>query len=384
MYYNWSTFFYAKSSYYNFLQYVLIYFLTGCVSQTKTSPRSRHSSSSPSSSPGRHPTSSPAIDPMYINHYCVPCKIKFSSVDTLLCHQQYYCPSRQLHVSSPGGVVSSAVSPRTHGDSRDRPTADTHQCIHCDQIYASVRMLKMHQCPASQSEGDTNSTHQGHIHVPMLRCPYCEYVTQSDTRLVEHIKAHAPTRAYKCIICGYRGNTVRGMRMHGKIHADHVEHFTDDNMIVIEQPALIPKRFRTSFSDSTGTVGGDTSSAEAELIRLKNEPYKRRRSRKGYEKSENMGAHITVFSCHLCNHLCSDGASLATHIQHCHEKSQLQIHHCKYCDFRADNKNILVRHVNSHSWTFNFWTLCNWCNKLINIKWHSCRHQTFFGWWRIL
>ena len=229
---------------------------------------------------------------------------------------------------------------------------DTHQCIHCGHVFANVRMLKLHQCTATQqqSEEAAGNPPVGQIHVPMLRCPYCEYVTQSDTRLVEHIKAHAPTRAYKCSICGYRGNTVRGMRMHGKVHADSGEHFSDDNMLVIEQPALIPKRFRTTFSDSAGANGGgvadgESTSLEAELIRLKNEPYKRRKSRKGYEKSENMVPRMHLLSCHLCSHVCNDTGSLSAHVRQCHE--QLQAYHCRMCDFVGHNKMTLVRHVKS-------------------------------------
>ena len=250
----------------------------------------------------------------------MPCKIRFSSADTLKCHQQYYCPARGENAS---------VSPVGNGVIASLPTGlteDTHQCLQCSQVFPSVRLLKSHVCSASSStrtqhspsNGGTASSRLSQIHVPMLRCPYCEYVTQSDARLVEHIKAHAPTRAYKCALCGYRGNTVRGMRMHGKLHADGGEPFTDEHMLVVEQPALIPKRFRTTFGDASalttgGLAEGESSSLEAELIRLKNEPYKRRRSRKCYEKSENRGPNARrapMYTCPLCGHLCMDAVAL--------------------------------------------------------------------------
>ena len=137
--------------------------------------------------------------------FCHPCKIKFSSHDTLKAHQEYYCPAR----GSPEGKDGAGA--RSPGSSCGGETSDiegTFPCQYCGNCYATNRLLKLHFCKANS------------VHIPLLRCPYCEYITQSDNRLVDHVKAHAPTRAFKCTLCGYRGNTVRGMRMHGKTHLD--------------------------------------------------------------------------------------------------------------------------------------------------------------------
>jgi hypothetical protein len=79
-----------------------------------------------------------------------------------------------------------------------------------------------------------------------------------------------------------------GMRMHGKMHIDNGEEFSDEHMVEIEEPPLVPVIFNNPIETASTNV-------EAELIRLKNEPYKRRRSRKSYEKSEHMGNIRTVF-----------------------------------------------------------------------------------------
>ena len=200
-------------------------------------------------------------------YYCIPCNIKFSSSGTLKAHKEFYCPY---------GKENNAVKDTVDGDS-DKTSSDSndlYRCDFCHSEYTSARLLKLHFCTGIAKQA------------PLLRCPYCEYVTQTENRLSEHMKVHVPTKAFKCTICGYRGNTARGMRMHGKMHLENGEEFTDDNMIEYEEPPLVPVQ-------RNGVCDKGPIDIETELIRMKNEPYKRRRSRKSFEKSENMPAYIS-------------------------------------------------------------------------------------------
>ena len=140
-----------------------------------------------------------------LQFFCHPCQIKFSSHDTLKAHQEYYCPARGSSETKDG------TGSRSPGSSSGGDTPEIEgnfPCQYCGNCYASNRLLKLHYCKVNP------------VHIPLLRCRNCEYITQSENRLLDHIKAHAPTRAFKCTLCGYRGNTVRGMRMHGKTHLD--------------------------------------------------------------------------------------------------------------------------------------------------------------------
>ena len=219
-----------------------------------------------------------------IQFYCIPCKIKFSSLDTLRAHKQFYCPARieALHGGSSGELATPTRhrhASRVYGEDGERqagePASDGGTCTACGTRITSSR--SSHRCPAA---------------VSLYQCPHCDYAAQSDSRLVEHVRAHAPSRAFRCALCGYRGNTVRGMRMHGKMHNDeagrggngaHLPTFTDDCVIEYEEPPAIPPR-------RLATGGGGAATArrgvDTELLRQKNEPYKRRRSRKAYEKAE--------------------------------------------------------------------------------------------------
>ena len=83
---------------------------------------------------------------------------------------------------------------------------------------------------------------------------------------------------------------------------------------------------------------------EAELIRLKNEPYKRRRSRKSFEKVDiiaplrRQAPHVCV----VCYAMFPDTSKLRLHMRQHHEELTFS---CKYCDYVADSKATLVRHV---------------------------------------
>ena len=304
---------------------------------TSTSP---HQSALPSLLPpgGLHNTEIPPMDQTFLQFYCIPCKIKFSSIDNLSAHQHFYCPfnleaqgeNRHEQQVSPRTPTESEGPTGSHPDSGSgSETMDSdgaiHTCTECRHSYPSNRLLKLHFCKAAS------------VHIPLLRCPYCDFITQSDNRLVEHIKAHAPTKAYRCTICGYRGNTVRGMRMHGKTHVDEGDTFTDENMVEYEEPPLIPKRHRTTIVETSPV------DMEAELIRLKNEPYKRRRSRKLYEKPENFplrrqAPHVCV----TCNEMFSDTSKLRHHMRVHLEETTFA---CRSCDLITNNKASLVRHV---------------------------------------
>ncbi|XP_033754309.1 zinc finger protein ush-like [Pecten maximus] len=308
-------------------------------SETEISDKCSHKSVSPviqsPKSDSKHspdasrPSSIP--DEILYRFYCVPCKIKFSSSSTLKAHKKFYCPHGQESEQS--------VLPKKPLEDRgNSPVIDdggNFKCDRCDSSFISARLLKLHFCT-----GITTAT-------PLMRCPYCDFVTHTDVRISDHMKVHMPSKAYRCTLCGYRGNTVRGMRMHGKMHVDSGEEFADENMIEIEEPPLLPVKAR--HITENGPIN-----MEAELIRLKNEPYKRRRSRKSYEKSENMMIHSErpiMNACALCGQTFTDLRSFALHIR-MHEVAALQAAaanslKCQFCEDLSENFDDLMKHIQS-------------------------------------
>ncbi|XP_052232234.1 uncharacterized protein LOC127845395 isoform X2 [Dreissena polymorpha] len=262
-------------------------------------------------------------------YFCIPCKIKFSSAGTLNAHKEFYCPHGKEN------QTSLSDNETCKDDPAGGVNVLNYQCENCKTDFCSARLLKLHVCMGELSPS------------PLLRCPYCDYVTQTENRLSEHMKVHVPTKAFKCNLCGYRGNTARGMRMHGKVHMENGEEFTDDNMIEFEEPPLVPIQ-RNGLSDNKGPVDMET-----ELIRMKNEPYKRRRSRKSFEKSENMVPFLnpTLQICAACGQTFTNMNDFAIHLR-MHEIAMLEAMknlkslHCEHCnEYVAETLTSLLIHM---------------------------------------
>ncbi|XP_030028371.1 zinc finger protein ush isoform X2 [Manduca sexta] len=108
----------------------------------------------------------PGPPPQYRQLICLACGIHFSSLDNLTTHQSYYCTKRETR--SPRNVPE---APR----------------------------------PSSGSEGG-------------WKCPCCDVVSPTAAAAQRHMEAHAGVKAFRCTICRYRGNTLRGMRTHIRMH----------------------------------------------------------------------------------------------------------------------------------------------------------------------
>ncbi|XP_076449685.1 uncharacterized protein LOC143286042 isoform X2 [Babylonia areolata] len=285
------------------------------------------------------PVPSQAAEDIYYKFFCVPCKIKFSSASNLKAHKEYYCPHGKNsehsiiaqrpsgEIISTGGGSSDHQSPGSNGSS---PSPGQYCCTQCRSTFTSSRLLKLHLCSAEVAQAS------------LLKCSHCDYVTHTEKRLAEHMKVHNPTSAYRCTLCGYRGNTVRGMRMHGKTHTDNGEDFNDGHMIEFQEPPLVPIQ---TNSDVRGVQG--PFSVEAELLRLKNEPYKRRRSRKAYEKVDILVPLDDPQSCHLCGECFADPRSLVAHLR-IHEMStryMQEVMRCNQCDFVSKSPEEMSAHM---------------------------------------
>lgn len=115
---------------------------------------------------------------------CDACGVKFSTSDTLIAHQTYYC------MKKPDSAMSKASSKK------------------CD---------------------DSNSTIESPFSGPEeWKCNYCDASGSSYDTMRRHLLSHSEPRGYRCLLCGYKGNTLRGMRTHA------CEHLTDEATSVEE------------------------------------------------------------------------------------------------------------------------------------------------------
>ncbi|XP_076648550.1 zinc finger protein ush isoform X2 [Halictus rubicundus] len=115
--------------------------------------------------------------PPLVQLICAACGIKFASMDNLVAHQAFYCPKRP--------------EPQEHHS----------RCTKCKAI---IEPGSTHTCTSGTTGG--------------WRCPVCGAVSPTAGAAQRHMDAHQGVKAFRCTICRYKGNTLRGMRTHIKMH----------------------------------------------------------------------------------------------------------------------------------------------------------------------
>lgn len=138
---------------------------------------------------------------------CAACGIKFTSLDNLSAHQMYYCPKRheiQMHAAA-AAAVAAKPSPAT---AAAEPPAASKRPAQQQQQHPYGPNIQQHQ--------NNNNNHHHH----QYRCPLCDVVSSNAGEAKRHLDTHAGVKAFRCSICRYRGNTMRGMRTHIRMHFD--------------------------------------------------------------------------------------------------------------------------------------------------------------------
>ncbi|XP_067933117.1 zinc finger protein ush-like [Watersipora subatra] len=218
---------------------------------------------------------------------CESCSIPFYKKEVYEAHRLHYCSRRPGSGGSDKEEDASHSTKLAHKTEQLSPPvapADdrlviTYTCNKCSTSYRTIETFKAHQCALPVAP------------LPLLCCDDCSFTTQSSRSLAEHAETHQKVNLmYKCKLCGYHGNTLRGMRQHGRQHMQKGEEFNDNDVEAMELPT--PKASVVSTTLPLA-VALPYSTDVDELLRLKNEPYKKRRSKKHYQKSEYVGVTIS-------------------------------------------------------------------------------------------
>lgn len=157
----------------------------------------------------------PGVQVKQGRYVCASCGIQYSSQGNLQAHQTYYClklkekelmasqqaaallaQQQQHRTTSEGSAALNKVVLGSSGTSvsskGSRGRAVTTRCTRCQNQF-------------SVAEEDVAASN--------FKCPFCD-VAQRQMEL------HCGARAFHCTICGYRGNTLRGMKTHIRMHLD--------------------------------------------------------------------------------------------------------------------------------------------------------------------
>lgn len=139
---------------------------------------------------------------------CAACGIKYTSLDNLRAHQNYYCPK--------GGATAAG----TPTDPGQMALVVKEKCGKCKTLHE----LGL-PCPAPLSSAlaapTSNASNSSQPASNSLnKCPVCGVVSPTAALAKKHMEMHGTVKAYRCSICQYKGNTLRGMRTHIRTHFD--------------------------------------------------------------------------------------------------------------------------------------------------------------------
>ena len=169
-------------------------------------------------------------------YVCNPCGIKFTSPDNLSAHQTYYCPKREGSTSEEG------------------VTKGMWRCPRC-RVAMPETLQAAHQCVSPGS----SSAHG-------WKCPCCPMLSPTAAAAQKHLETHAGIKAFRCTICGYRGNTLRGMRTHIRMHFEkRTNDLQEENFIecILEDD---DRRFRMNNSINSQEMRRNLSDHQQALL----------------------------------------------------------------------------------------------------------------------
>ncbi|CAF1675453.1 unnamed protein product, partial [Adineta ricciae] len=119
-----------------------------------------------------------------------------------------------------------------------------YECDYCSIRFSSLKTLHAHQenycieyrkqkktVPNNSSTNDPNTTINESNRSQSPSISKTLSVSPNDSSNTSHLPPHRSS-PFMCRLCKYRGNTLRGMRMHFKFHLSNNEPCTDDDIII--------------------------------------------------------------------------------------------------------------------------------------------------------
>ncbi|CAF0791874.1 unnamed protein product [Adineta steineri] len=318
----------------NLLQHKLYYCRTKSTSLTSTSSSLRQINEQNISNSFRPPI--PFDRPIQIGQFIyVPVPIVSSQVENT---EQALSPStndnKPLDLSKPKKIVDECEKSTSPLDlTIEKPTnlfnllnsstitkstnhvqQQIYECDYCSIRFSSLKTLHAHQenyCieyrkqkkPTNNNNLSINETNSivndsNRSQSPPISISKTVPLSPNDTTISStHLPPHRSS-PFMCRLCKYRGNTLRGMRMHFKFHLSNNEPCTDDDIII------------------TPTINNNSLSIPTSQLLLK---------------------------CKICSAMFDQEDTLLNHIKYVHTKESLL--ECLECQSRFCSKWNLLRHM---------------------------------------
>ncbi|KAG8196439.1 hypothetical protein JTE90_012264 [Oedothorax gibbosus] len=257
---------------------------------------------------GEKQSSIPSMPPPKLvkqgNNVCEECNIVFYKYDNYLAHKRHYCAFRRRQLSALAAAASSnqdhssddnnsnhsglnetsqncqveeggKSGPRREEHFRSVITKSSHPVYCCDacgvkfstsdnleahQTYYCIKKADSAMSKAAAMRGENSGSPHG-LEPPFAgpeewKCNYCDATCSSYETIRRHLLTHSELRGFRCIVCGYKGNTLRGMRTHACEHLNNegstsVEEFISTKVVAENGIALsMPNSLSLSDDDS--------------------------------------------------------------------------------------------------------------------------------------
>jgi len=170
---------------------------------------------------------------------CLQCGVKYSTVDNLKAHQSFYCTKRgnsaEMEVNSrddaSGVKIEEDEEREIVNHQTSRGTAlNGKGLLRCNKCKLAIPedQLNSHSRVCLGSNGSVQPISNSASFLTTgaegrgsgWKCPCCDTYSPTVSAAQKHLEVHTGIRAFKCLLCGYRGNTLRGMRTHIRTHFD--------------------------------------------------------------------------------------------------------------------------------------------------------------------
>jgi zinc finger protein ZFPM1 len=165
---------------------------------------------------------------------CKECNIVFCKHENYVVHKKHYCSARTQEDDGSKTSGSPPISPRSAGTTSPAGQYQQLICLACGIKFTSLDNLNAHQAYYCLKRGEMDVrrcgkcrgiAEPGHQCIPSgtlsgWKCPCCDVISPTASAAQRHMESHTGVKAYRCTICKYKGNTLRGMRTHIRMHFD--------------------------------------------------------------------------------------------------------------------------------------------------------------------
>ncbi|XP_019867169.2 zinc finger protein ush isoform X2 [Aethina tumida] len=238
---------------------------------------------------------------------CKECNIVFCKHENYVVHKKHYCSARIQDDDASKTSGSPPVSPRSTGTTSPGQYQQLI-CVACGIKFTSLDNLNAHQAYYCSKKGEIDVrkcgkcrgiAEPGHQCMPPAalagwKCPCCDVISPTASAAQRHVESHTGVKAYRCKICKYKGNTLRGMRTHIRMHFDK------------RSPDLQEEKYISYILEDDGTNTMEVNVAP-------NVPAV------SIERPVSPAAELPPIVCPKCPYTSSSKSSILRHIKQVHE-----------------------------------------------------------------